>query len=1025
MRQSLLLVVVVSAILWGAGTPVKTIAAPTIATTESFTTLSKQANAAADAGDYQKAVELYLQIWQQVQNSPNKKLQGQVLASLGIAYRELGDYGKAIVYQQKALVIKRELQDVLGEGVILRGIGLAYREQRNYPEALKFLQQAQTVLLKQPDRYWQMMSWYDLGRLYYRMQSFEQSVQALQKALPIARELKRDSSIGEIFANIGFAYHDAGKVTAAIEAYQESLSYLKATKSWPSFVNVQVQMGRAQNQAGQTKAAIGTLKQALESAKANQQTRGEYLALFNLGMVYNGIGLPQESQPYLQQALALATKSKNTQDLQSVFSELGLMSIGLGDYPKAITALEKSLELAIALKDQDAEQGVLNNLGIAYYNLGEYQQAKKLYDRALILARQRRDVGLEGKILGSLGILFRAVGDYKEALPLTQASLKIAQAQQDLGEQKVALLDLGLLYDALEQPQEAIQAYQSAMDLAKKTGDRSLEGKILGNLGLLYEQRGQHRQAMAVFRSSLAIAQTTGDLREKAVGLSNLGTTLYALGELKEAEKLLRESIGIWDQQRRLLNQNQQYKTADRQKISLFERQKITYRELQRVLVAQNRPEAALEVAEQSRARALVELMGRKRQQVLEPSPEKLKENLNVTIAQLQEIARQQSATIVEYTLLEDWIELSDSKTRKRAVKDADLLIWVIQPNGKITLRQTDLRPLTKQEKTNLEGLVDRGRREIGARSRGVKIARTTGSDIPTSKTTSLEDLHKILIEPIQDLLPKQTTDHVVIIPHKSLFAVPFYALKDSQGRHLIDSQTIRIAPSLQVLGLTRKSPTATSLQQFTNPLIVGNPVMPKLQDSPDGAITVLDNLPNAEQEAKQVAALLKTTPLIGAQAKKSIVLQRMKEAKLIHLATHGLLDDFAGLGIPGAIALAPDQRDRVNDGLLLSDELMDETFKLQADLVVLSACNTGQGRITGDGVVGLSRAFLAAGVPSVVVSLWAVDDNSTSFLMTEFYRNLQQTGDRAAALRQAMLTTRQQFADPYDWAAFIPIGNP
>jgi CHAT domain-containing protein len=340
------------------------------------------------------------------------------------------------------------------------------------------------------------------------------------------------------------------------------------------------------------------------------------------------------------------------------------------------------------------------------------------------------------------------------------------------------------------------------------------------------------------------------------------------------------------------------------------------------------------------------------------------------------------------------------------------------------TLRQNDLRPLTKQEKTNLEGLVDRGRREIGARSRGVKIARTNGSNIPASKTTSLEDLHKILIEPIQDLLPKQATDHVVVIPHKSLFAVPFYALKDSQGRHLIDSHTIRIAPSLPVLGLTRKSPTATP-QQFTNPLIVGNPVMPKLQESPNGAITVLDNLPNAEQEAKQVAALLKTTPLIGAQAKKSIVLQRMKEAKLIHLATHGLLDDFAGLGIPGAIALAPDQPNQANDGLLLSDELMDETFKLQADLVVLSACNTGKGRITGDGVVGLSRAFLAAGVPSVVVSLWAVDDNSTSFLMTEFYRNLQQTGDRAAALRQAMLTTRQKFADPYDWAAFSLVGNP
>ncbi|BAY90259.1 CHAT domain-containing protein [Tolypothrix sp. LEGE 11397] len=148
-------------------------------------------------------------------------------------------------------------------------------------------------------------------------------------------------------------------------------------------------------------------------------------------------------------------------------------------------------------------------------------------------------------------------------------------------------------------------------------------------------------------------------------------------------------------------------------------------------------------------------------------------------------------------------------------------------------------------------------------------------------------------------------------------------------------------------------------------------------------------------------------------------MVKQMNQAKIIHFATHGLLDDFKGLGVPGAIALAPTRQD---DGLLTSGEILD--MKLNADLVVLSACNTGGGNITGDGVIGLSRSLITAGVKSVIVSLWSVSDTSTAFLMTEFYRHLQHNPDKAAALREAMLATRQKYSNPIDWAAFTLIGE-
>ncbi|HEY9805591.1 MAG TPA: CHAT domain-containing protein, partial [Candidatus Obscuribacterales bacterium] len=148
-------------------------------------------------------------------------------------------------------------------------------------------------------------------------------------------------------------------------------------------------------------------------------------------------------------------------------------------------------------------------------------------------------------------------------------------------------------------------------------------------------------------------------------------------------------------------------------------------------------------------------------------------------------------------------------------------------------------------------------------------------------------------------------------------------------------------------------------------------------------------------------------------------VLQQLSQAQIAHFATHGLLEDFKGLGVPGAIALAPAGKD---DGLLTASEILG--LKLKAELVVLSACDTGQGKITGDGVVGLSRSLISAGVPSVIVSLWKVPDEPTATLMTEFYRQLQRQPDKAQAMRQAMLLTKASYPDPLDWAAFTLMGE-
>jgi CHAT domain-containing protein len=428
-----------------------------------------------------------------------------------------------------------------------------------------------------------------------------------------------------------------------------------------------------------------------------------------------------------------------------------------------------------------------------------------------------------------------------------------------------------------------------------------------------------------------------------------------------------------------------------------------TYRTLQQVRVAQNNPIAALEIAERGRARAFVDLLTQRlstgdANSVIASAPNQ---------DQIRQIAKAQNATLVQYSIIYDEFQIEG----KQVGRESALYIWVIQPTGEITFRQVDLKPLWQKHNASLASLIVGNQEFLAVRSRSSTGFTQPQPDLPT--------LHQLLIDPIQTLLPKDPNAHVIFIPQGSLFQVPFPALQDANGTYLIQKHTILTAPSIQVLDLTRQQRQKLAQKQSHSgrALVLGNPTMPSVSLSPGEPKQRLSPLPGAEAEAIAIAPLLNTQAITGAQGTKAQIVQKMPQASIIHLATHGLLDDVRGLG--SAIALAPSGSD---DGLLTAEEIFD--MKLQANLVVLSACNTGFGRITGDGVIGLSRALISAGVPSVIVSLWAVPDAPTSELMQAFYQNLQNNPDKAQALRQAMLTTMKTHPGPRNWAAFTLIGE-
>ncbi|MEG5162680.1 CHAT domain-containing tetratricopeptide repeat protein, partial [Microcoleus sp. AT3-A2] len=676
---------------------------------------------------------------------------------------------------------------------------------------------------------------------------------------------------------------------------------------------------------------------------------------------------------------------------------LGGAYLNLGDYTKAIEYTQLSLAIAREIQDREGEGTALGNLGGAYLNLGDYTKAIEYTQLSLAIAREIQDRLGEGTALGRLGIAYLYLDNYSQAIDYTQLSLAIAREIQDRQEEGTALGTLGSAYRSLGDYTKAIEYAQLSLAIAREIQDRLGEGAALGNLGIAYGALGDYTKAIEYAQQWLAIAREIKDRSGEGTALNNLGAAFLKAGNLTESEKMLINGIQVWESMRQMLGSN------DAHKVSIFEKQANTYRTLQQVRVAQNNPIAALEIAERGRARAFVDLLT---QRLSSGST-----NPVITAApngeQIRQIAKAQNATLVQYSIIYDNFQIQG----KQETRESAIYIWVIQPTGEIAFREVDLQPIWQQHNASLRSLIVGNQEFLAVRSRS-----SFGS---TQPQPNLPTLHQLLIDPIARLLPKDPNARVIFIPQGSLFQVPFPALQDASGTYLIQKHTILTAPSIQVLDLTRqqRQKLAHKPANSGSALVLGNPTMPSVSSYPGAPKQQLSPLPGAEAEAIAIAPLLNTQAITGAQGTKAAIVQKMPQASIIHLATHGLLDDVRGLG--SVIAMAPSGSD---DGLLTAEEIFD--MKLQASLVVLSACNTGEGRITGDGVIGLSRALISAGVPSVIVSLWAVPDAPTSELMQSFYQNLQNNPDKAQALRQAMLTTMKTHPQPRNWAAFTLIGE-
>ncbi len=746
--------------------------------------------------------------------------------------------------------------------------------------------------------------------------------------------------------------------------------------------------GEQEAQQGEFQTALATFQQALQRYEAQQDFLRASDALAQIGQQYDALGQYANALGVYEQALALRQDLSDRQGEGESAADLGITALRLGQIESAIAQLTLAQDIAQTLAVQERSwlrpgprQGViLSHLALAYGLQTDHVQSLRAAKQALAVYRYGRDRAGEIRALNQVGNAYRALGELDKAQHYLDRALERSQRLSDLPGVAQTFKSLGDLAFARHNPELAIAHYQQARQLHRQSRDRAGEGEVLTALGTVWLSQAQYSQA----------------------------------------ETALTTAVQRWEALRPGLE--------DSNKISLADTQAQTYRLLQQTLIAQGQTEAALAISERGRARAFVELLAHRLK--LRGQRQPLNSFTAPTVAEIRQLAQTAQVTFVEYTFVGE-----------------QLYIWVVQPTGEIHHRTVDLISpnhdglSTLALEPNQAAPFYRGQPAATEMAAGVAALRTgivteftepppAPQNHQTVQEQQLRQLYNVLIEPIAPLLPRDPNAPVVIIPQNSLFLVPFAALRDAQGDDLIDHHTLMVSPSIQVFQLTQQpSLRPPSGGEIERALIVGNPIMPSVwEPTGNGQFlpVTLPPLAGSETEAAAIAQLLQKSALIGAQATEARVKQELADAQIIHFATHGLLqygDPQADRqpDVPGAIALTPGQNE---DGLLTTAELF--SFDLVAELAVLSACDTGRGNITSDGVVGLSRALMTAGVSSVLVSLWAIPDRETATLMQEFYRQLTKGQSKAQALRQAMLMARSQSSnpDPSQWAAFVLMGD-
>ncbi len=912
-----------------------------------------------------------------------------------------------------ALALWQSIPDGAGEAEALAEIGGFYADQENYQEALR----------------WHLRS--------------------------LERAQASGDREGEATArrNAGSCYRGLANLTAALESYRQSIRTWKEIGLPRQEASTLQGLGRVYLEGQNLQSALEAFNQALALEQAEGDIAEQAHTLSGIGIVYLDQGNISEAWKAWEKALEF---SRAVGDADSE----GVLENNLGGAYYRYGQLQKAIEVFTALVERGSPGNdgvVFCNLGAIYLELGDLDKALDSYQRGLA-AYRKTNAPQQADALVGIGSTLQRMGD-------PQAALKSYDEARKLQPQGFWLIDYWEAFakSALGRQDEALRTLERALSVVRAGGQRSSEDQVLLAMGVVYRALGKLDLAADCLQRAIALGEEIEYPNVVTSALLQEAMIHRERGQLDRAQADLEKALGNIESTRTNIA-GQNIRTG-------YLSSKRGYYELYVDLLMQRSaldPEGgyrslAFWASERARARGLLDLLAEGRIDVGEGLSDELRDKegrLATELAQVQtelgskapspartKELKAQLGRLHERQEHLDW-EIRNQNRRYSQVRypqplkpekiqqDLDggtaLLEYVLAKRGG-TLFVLTREGLTSYPLPGSEEMAQQVRRLRSALEKESLLTKAAYAD-------SAFQLYQMLVAPAAPAIAGKTS--LLIVPDRDLYYIPFEALltapADSRPYadlpYLLRAYSIAYTPSASVLAELRQprpplSPDARNLVAFApfsegaEGAGAGEPAGSRKPET-DRDFPLL---PGSRREVAGIAGLYPGSSLqfFGSAATEETVKHdpAVAAARRLHFATHAQLDErypeYSALILARSTESGEDRYLRVQEIFNL---------KLAADLVVLSACQTALGKeLTGEGLIGLTRAFFYAGVPSLVVSLWNVTDAPTPDLMLSFYQELDRLQDKSQALRNAKLAmiSRQTYAHPSYWAPFILIGEP
>ncbi len=884
-------------------------------------------------------------------------------------------------------------------------------EVNNYRKGIFYQQKLLDSFDSETPDYERADALFRLGILQSRLEQFDQAVANLEEATRLWEEHEELDRLAESRSTLGIVQENRGAYTEALEEFHQSFSLYQELGELGQTAFQYRRIGRIYYlRLGRYENARTNFLEAQRLYQEQEDLFGETEVLYEIGLTYEKVGLFDQAQEYYLSGLALA-ESLEIPGLQAT-GHLYLANVAWfrGNYQKAFQALLQAKNQAEQADDPQLLIMITNTRGLVYWTLNDTEKGLRNLTDAVKLS-EAADIPTElASSLNNLGLLYRQQGNHHAALDAFQRAMAIDESLDSQWGLGYDHRNIGITLLALNQYQEAETHLLIAEETSAQIHNITNWVKTLLELGNVKQALGQPKQASEYFQRAYKISKRHG-IKEvewrAAAGKANL---LREEGKLSDALAWFIKGVDVVEGMRATLKIEELRNSFQSNKLDL-------YRDVVSLFIRLNRSEEAFNYLERSRARSFIDLLGNQKLSFKSHGDQE-------TWTQIQKMASELDGLRKELGAYEQPPPNLQEQYQRKQTEYEELLLEVKQSNPElgsfVTVNPSNLEEIKDllephtgllsyfiTEKTLFVWVIKKDQTHFHA----VPISERKLHDLviryrqlvqhlePVEE--ELQALYSLLIQPIEPFLAK--IRYLGIIPDGPLHFLSFAALKHGPA-YLVDEFPLFYAPSASVLEFTFAKRKTKKTDKV---LAIGNPDL--------GSFNY--DLPLAELEAQSIKWNYPQMDILtGPNATKEWVVNNISNYGIIHLAAHGEFDDFNPL-LSSLWLASPNPENR----RLTVQEVFG--LNLNADLVTLSACQTGLGKLEAGELIGLNRAFMYAGTHALVSALWRVDDLSTSVLMKHFYRNYVES-DKATSLRKAQLIVKKDFPHPSYWAGFSLVGD-